>query len=185
MVERVDPLLLLYARRHLSAPLDSRFDAADIVNDAWQRILPRLADIKPSDGRLTRALLKYSATVINNRLRDLARAHRDETTPSVSHSSSEEWASSGLDPAASEPGVVSVVARREAMERFHAAIGRLPTRDREIIMLRGIGQQTNEEVGEALGVRPGTVAVRYHRTLNKLRKVLPMSVFDDLIAEDT
>jgi RNA polymerase sigma-70 factor (ECF subfamily) len=185
LVERVDPLLLLYARRQLRAPLDARLDAEDVVNDAWARILPHLGEIQPSDGRLTRALLKYAATVINNRLRDLARAHREPVLPVGHANSSEEHARPRIEPAAGGPGIVSVVARRELVTRFQECIAGLPEPDREIILMRGIGQQSNDEVATLLGVRPGTVAVRYHRALERLRKLIPMSVFDDLFVEDS
>lgn len=185
LVERVDPLLLLYARRQLRAPVDSRFDAEDIVNDAWARILPRIRELQPSDGKLTRALLKFAATVINNRLRDLARAHREPGPSLGPAASSEGYGARRFEPADESPGIVSVVVRRELEARLKGCIAGLPERDREIILLRGIGQQSNEEVATLLGVRPGTIAVRYHRALERLRQQLPMSVFDDLFAEDT
>ena len=74
--------------------------------------------------------------------------------------------------------------RHEVHERLRQVIETLSDRDREIILLRGIGQKSNVDVAAELGVQSGTVAVRYHRALNRLRTLLPASAFDDLFAED-
>ena len=157
LVERIDPLLMVYVKRQVGAQLGSRYDAGDLVNDAWARILPRLADIQPSDGRLTRAFLKYAATVINNRIRDLVRARKEEAMPPSATASTDSQSHSATrhEPRDDGPSVISVAVRHEVHERLRQVIETLSDRDREIILLRGIGQKSNDDVAAELDVQLG------------------------------
>jgi RNA polymerase sigma-70 factor (ECF subfamily) len=185
-VERMDPLLMAYVERALGNSPRVGCDPGDVVNDAWARILPRIAEIQPADGRLTRAFLKYAATVIHNRIRDLVKTrHEPAGGASANRGTSSVSAGPTVEPTDGADGVVSIVVRREALNTLRRAIDSLPARDRAIVLLRGIGQKTNDEVAADLGIRAGTVAVRYHRALDRLRRLLPLSAFEDLFAEDT
>lgn len=52
------------------------------------------------------------------------------------------------------------------------ALGELTPRDREVLLLAALGEVTNQEVSEALGVPLGTVKSSLYRSRRKLREVL-------------
>ena len=52
--------------------------------------------------------------------------------------------------------------------------------DREIIILRGIEQNKPAVIAVLLGIESNTVSKRYARALEKLRKALGPSLFDDM-----
>ncbi|HEV2361585.1 MAG TPA: sigma factor-like helix-turn-helix DNA-binding protein, partial [Acidimicrobiales bacterium] len=55
----------------------------------------------------------------------------------------------------------------------NAAIARLDTEGREVVMLIGGAQLTYEEAATALGVPVGTVRSRYSRARARLRDLIP------------
>jgi RNA polymerase sigma-70 factor (sigma-E family) len=59
------------------------------------------------------------------------------------------------------------------------ALGRLERRDRVVLVLRFLEDQSVEQVAETLGIRPGAVRTRTHRALARVRSVLT-----DLDAEE-
>ena len=69
-----------------------------------------------------------------------------------------------------------VVAWRVDAERDVAALRRalaeLTPRDREVLLLTALGEVTNQEVGEVLGIPLGTVKSSLHRSRRELREVL-------------
>lgn len=53
-----------------------------------------------------------------------------------------------------------------------AALRRLPKRQREVVALRYLGDLSESETAEALGIAPGTVKIHAHRGLAALRAQL-------------
>ena len=58
---------------------------------------------------------------------------------------------------------------RELRDRLAAALGRLPERQRAVVILRPYQEMTLEEVADTLGMRLGTVKSSLHRALGRLR----------------
>jgi RNA polymerase sigma-70 factor (ECF subfamily) len=59
-------------------------------------------------------------------------------------------------------------------------LAKLPTEQREIIVLKVWNEQTFEEIGELLGISPNTAAGRYRYGLQKLRQCLQQQSEDEL-----
>ena len=184
LVERVDPLLLLYARRQLAPPLDARFDPADIVNDAWARMLRASATSSrrtaASRARCSSTRPPSSTTACEISRADIARSRR-RRAPARARRATRRAAST---PPTTPPG--SSPPSRGA--KSPSASARSSTscrhRDREIVLLRGIGQQTNDEVAELLDVRPGHGRRQVPPGARPAQEAPPMSAFDDLFTED-
>ena len=58
---------------------------------------------------------------------------------------------------------------RELRDRLAVALGRLPERQRAVVVLRLYEEMTLEEIADALGMRLGTVKSSLHRALGRLR----------------
>ena len=70
------------------------------------------------------------------------------------------------------PSVEAQVERSEELSWMLAAIRTLPERDQEIIGLKFVGGLNNKQIGQAMGLRAGNVAVILYRSLRRLRDLL-------------
>ena len=77
-------------------------------------------------------------------------------------------------------GVVTAAVRGEQRDAVRATIETLDAPDREVLVLRGIEQQSLPAVASALGVSVEAAGKRYQRALVRLRRQLPDSVFHEL-----
>jgi RNA polymerase sigma-70 factor (sigma-E family) len=76
---------------------------------------------------------------------------------------------------ASQPTAVSaeaVVLDGEEREEVARAVGRLPVRQREAVVLRYYLDLSDEQIGQVMGIRPGTVRSTAHRALEALGRAL-------------
>ena len=185
IVAHFSPLLLAQARYRLGDTLKNLYDPEDLVSETWAVALPRLPELPPRDGRHTPVLLRFLGTTLLYRFNNLLRKHLGGK-PKQKRGS--EGVSSEADPLAALPadvsGVVSKALRHEAKGVVGESIDRLGEEDREIVILRGIEQNSPEEVAALLGIPQPHVNVRYHRALKKLRVLLPASVFDEFPGEE-
>ncbi len=185
IVERFSPPLRQMILRRLGPSGEAGLDSAveDVVADVWLWALPRLGNIRPSerDGRYTPALMKYLAMralgAANDLLeRRLRRGRREEPLKDDAAMSAE--TEQPLVRAVRD--AMSEASARELRAKFDAALAALDAESREIVILRGFEGLTNVEAAEELGQKPNTVAQRFKRALERLRKLLPASIFDEL-----
>lgn len=135
-----------------------RATAEDIVQDAFlglHQALPRLRD----DGRIA----GYLRVSVVNGCRSVLRARRRASLVRVVH-----------DPPAwsAESAVMADEDRRAVI----AALGRLPRRTREVIVLRYFLDLPHEEIAAILGVSRGTVSSTISRALDRLGRDLRESM---------
>jgi RNA polymerase sigma factor (sigma-70 family) len=178
VVSRLTPLLLAHAAYRLGPTLRTHHDPEDLVNDAWLVALPRLRELAGVAGRQTPALLRFLTTTILFRIQHLVRKHvRGAASP----------ADDGPPPVSEVPaetsGVLTSAVRRERMGLVASCLEELEPKDREVLVLRGIEQQSNATVALLLDLTPAGVSMRYARALERLRARLPGSVFDELAEE--
>ena len=69
----------------------------------------------------------------------------------------------GIDPPAALPGPGENAHHREFLEEVREAVKELPEEFRDAVLLRDMQELSYEEIGEVLGVPPGTVRSRIHR----------------------
>lgn len=178
IVRRFSPLLRAQAAYRLGRSAPS-VDPDDVVAEAWLVALQRSEDLSPRDDRLTPVLLAFLSRVVTHiaqrKLRNLARRYR----------AAAEGLSDGggrlETEAAVEAGGPAEACRQEIGREISDAIHRLEDKDREVVILRGIENLSNEQAAHEIGEPPNTVAQRYRRALQKLRSAIPRSVFDDLV----
>ena len=176
LVTRLSPLLRLQANYRLKDGLRTLCDPEDLVQDAWLTALPRLRELEPVEGRYTPALLRFLGTIVLYKVSNLARRHA--RSPLVARSEEDR----ALLADSEQTGVVSAAVRQELRGAVSEALQDLDEMDREILVLRGIEQHRNQFVAQLLGLTPQGVSMRFARALERLRKRLPSSIFDELQA---
>ena len=177
LVARFSPLLGLQARYRLKGPLLRTYDPVDIVQDVWASVLPHLTDLSPRDGRWTPVLMKYLATTLLRRLNTLL---RDEVRGIPDNVGLRTDASDLATPRSKALATAfESAARDEAREHIASCLEKLSPKSREVIVLRGIEQMSNDAVALRLSESKSTISMRYARALEALRSCLPRSVFDE------
>lgn len=73
-----------------------------------------------------------------------------------------------MDPA--DPG--GEAEAREAQDRLQAALTRLPTKQREVFLLRAQQGMPYEEIAGTLGTTPGAARVHYHHAVKRLKEAM-------------
>jgi RNA polymerase sigma-70 factor, ECF subfamily len=179
VVERFSPLLKAQAAWRLGARLKGRVDPEDVIAEAWMIALRRLDDLVHDDGRSTPRLVAFLGTTV---LR-IANRKIDEAVRSARR-----FATAGAEKDAPQPvdelqatvtGAVTKAARSELGAAIEAGLAGLATKDREVVLLRLVEGLTNEEAARESGEAPNTVSHRYRRALEKLRRALPESIWDE------
>jgi RNA polymerase sigma-70 factor (ECF subfamily) len=160
--EALAPLMELHYRRLYRialAYLRQRDDALDVVQEAFVRAFqaaPRW-DGTAAGPWLSRITVNLS---IDRWRRNRRRA--DTFTPLVEG----DYAASLADAGPTPDGRVH---SRETGEWLQAALGRLPERQRAVVVLRHYQELSLEEIAEALGISLGTVKSSLHRALQRMR----------------
>lgn len=169
LVGHLNPLLLRAARYRLGPLAAGAHAAEDLVQDAWLVALPKLPSLTPRDGRWTPVLLRYLSTTILHRARNILRQQARRAT----HESTSQRPSD-------LSGAVTRAMQRELSVEVDEALGKLSEDERAVVLLRGVEQHSNHDVGTMLGCSAEAVSKRYQRALARLRGLLPRSVFDEL-----
>jgi RNA polymerase sigma-70 factor (sigma-E family) len=117
---------------------------ADLVQDALERALPKWSRIEEPEVYVRRTMVNRNVSV----WRDVRRERLTDTTPDRIH----------LD-----------VERDDAL---FAALRRLPVRQRTVIALRYLADQTEAQTAEAMGSSLGTVKSQASAAMKTLRTLL-------------
>ena len=134
-------------------------DAQDVAQEAFIRAYRHLCDFK-DDYPLRPWLLRITANLARNRQRSLGRywvalTRFGRSQGEMPHNSLEK-----------------VSARKNQTELLWQAIRQLPKSDQEVIYLRYFLEISVRETAQVLGVLPGTVKSRLHRSLQRLESVI-------------
>jgi RNA polymerase sigma-70 factor (ECF subfamily) len=70
------------------------------------------------------------------------------------------------------PGPLQEAEATELADRIRAALVTLPEQQAEVVCLRWLDELTYQEIGEQLGLAPGTVGVLLHRARKRLQRQL-------------
>ena len=134
------------AYRYASNPSE----AEDIAQDALLRAWRRRSTLRDGDRRN-----QWLATIVRN---EAFRQHARVRPDPIATIESQE----GAD----DERVVATVERAD----LHAALSRLPDKDRQLLLLRYDEDLTQAAIASRLGIPEGTVKVRLHRARDKLRR---------------
>ncbi len=178
VISRFSPLLRLQASFRVRGPLARLYDPEDVVDEVWVRSLPHIATLTPRDGRLTPVLLRFLGTTLLRLVNELMRKHV-RGKPRLMEPTSD--VSEPLNRLPADVTEASERARRgEVALAIDRAVTSLSESAREVFVLRGIEQFSNQEVARRLGESEKAVSMRYSRALDALRETLPQSLVDEL-----
>jgi len=154
-------------------------DVDDLLSELWLLTLRRLPELRPREGRYAPVLVRFLGTaalnLCNNFLRGKIRHRAGWAT------GEQRRAMGSADEIADETrGVVSRAIVAEVQEQIERCLMGLDGAKRDILVLRLMEQRSNKEIAAALHIEPNTVAVRYRRALEELRKGLPTELFQEL-----
>ncbi len=132
--------------------------AEDVIQDAYLRALKYFRSFRGTDGK------GWLLAIV----RHVAFSRRRATMESITAEFDEEL--HGEAPAAQAPD--AALLREETAARVHAALGRLPARFREVLVLRELEELSYEEIGRIARIPAGTVMSRLARARERLRRLL-------------
>jgi RNA polymerase sigma-70 factor, ECF subfamily len=135
LLERCLPPLKRWAHGRLPAHARGTFDTGDLVQDAAMHVLARLDKFEPRHVGAMQAYLRMS---VINRIRDeIRRIGRRPETVELS-----------TEPTSDDTSPLEAAIRDEAYERYRCALGKLRSRDREMIVARVEVQWSIQQIAE-------------------------------------
>jgi RNA polymerase sigma-70 factor, ECF subfamily len=182
IVTRFSPLLRAQAAWRLGN-LASEVDVDDILAEAWLVLLKRRSDLVLDGRRATPRVLTFLGTTILNLVNNRIKAAVKQKRRTAPHPNPVLEIDPLDEVAATVTGALTAAARGEVGNRLAASLAALPEKDREVVLLRAVEGLTNLEAAKELGETPNTVSHRYRRALQKLRAIVPDSLFDEISDE--
>ncbi|MGZ8179224.1 sigma-70 family RNA polymerase sigma factor [Williamsia sp. SKLECPSW1] len=156
VLETVRPLVVRYCRARVGAGERHTLSADDVAQEVCMAVmtaLPRYSD----QGR------PFMAFVYGIASHKVADAHRGAARIK---SDPVETIPEAMDV---DDGPEQLALNSDASRRMGELLGRLPEKQREILVLRLVVGMSADETAEAVGSTPGAVRVAQHRALNKLK----------------
>lgn len=149
----------------------SRDDAEDLLQELFLRVV-RTIDRYEHEGQLEAWLFRIATNLVRDRFRRAKRTpvHRSLDVEDGDGRPQATWTGELADPATASPS--DDVERREDVDRMQRALGELPRREREAVMLRHFSQLSFAQVADVMCTPLGTALARVHRGLAKLRKLV-------------
>jgi RNA polymerase sigma-70 factor (ECF subfamily) len=156
LLREANPLLVRYCRGRLG----HRAPGLATPEDVAQEVVLAVCTALPRYRELDTPFMAFAYGIARNKVADAYRAAARDRS----------------DPSADLPEATDVRAGPEAaavgssqLTELRALIDRLPALQREIVVLRVLGELSAEETAAAVGSTPGAVRVAQHRALAKLR----------------
>lgn len=160
LVRELSPRIWVAIRRY--ARDDDQSD--DLLQDCWVRILERL-DTYRRDGSFAAWALEVSRNLCRMKARARKRAVEVVPVRNVDEQAGGDPGSAAGSPQTEDP-------RRESRKRVvYAALGRLPDRERDVIVLRLLEGRTTAEAAEIVGVSERAVRMILVRGMTRLRQM--------------
>ena len=141
--------------------LGRREEAEDLVQEVFIRVVKSIPEYREA-GRFEAWLFRIAGNLVRDRLRRATAGDAvnvvDPQTEINDH------------PRGSAKGVGDGLERREDINRLQPLLARLPSVEREAVLLRHYGELSFAEIAEYTAAPLGTVLARVHRGLAKLRE---------------
>ena len=149
-------------------------DAEDMVQEVFVRMVKSIARYE-EDGRFEAWLFRIAANLARDRGR---RQKRNPVVGSIDEDSTETVGDRSGHPiwlAPSHQDPEQRMTLTQEIARLQTALNRLPTEEREVVMLRHYTDMSFAEIADLMATPLGTALARAHRGLAKLRKWMESS----------
>ena len=145
LFERSVAPVLAVVRRRMGRRLRLRMESVDVAQSA---LGDALRDLDQFEGRSDRALMRWLARIVENKLKKAARAqdYGDRDAGRVRPIEPANSEGPGCEPSAAGPGAATVALQGEQRDRLRAALARLPERERRLVELRDFEALAWEQV---------------------------------------
>jgi RNA polymerase sigma-70 factor (ECF subfamily) len=157
LLEQIRPMVVRYCRARLSRITGHYHVADDVAQEVCIAVLSAL----PRYQDMGRPFASFVFGIASHKVADAMRNAARLAIPT-------EDLPDGPD---DRPGPEETVVAYIEAERARALLARLPSHQRELLVLRVLSGLTAEETGNTLGMSPGAVRVAQHRALARLRAI--------------
>ncbi|MGD0373408.1 MAG: sigma-70 family RNA polymerase sigma factor [Streptosporangiaceae bacterium] len=157
LLEQIRPMVVRYCRARLSRITGHYHVADDVAQEVCIAVLSAL----PRYQDMGRPFASFVFGIASHKVADAMRNASRLAIPT-------EDLPDGPD---DRPGPEETVVAYIEAERARALLARLPSHQRELLVLRVLTGLTAEETGNTLGMSPGAVRVAQHRALARLRAI--------------
>jgi RNA polymerase sigma-70 factor (ECF subfamily) len=146
--------------------LGNREDALDVAQDAMLKFFTTLDRFEPH-----RPVQPWLFRIVRNRAVDIARRKKIRRADSIDDPDKHHEPATQPEASPERQAV-----RRQLQERLWQAVHRLPTRQREILVLRDYQDLSYAQIAEVLRIPKGTVMSRLHGARKALRSQVTQTV---------
>lgn len=158
----VAPAVLVWARLQIRAPLRSRLEPEDVLQETVLRAWQRFAEFDPARASFRSWMFGFARNVLFEALQRAA-------APAVVGPLTTGGLARVPDDTTS---VTRSVARRESLARFSSHVAALPREEQRLLMYRGLEERSHEEVAALLQTTPDAAAKRWSRLRERLASEL-------------
>lgn len=159
LLDALQPLVERYCRARLGGREGAILSADDLTQEVLLAVVTALPRYRPGSGSVVAFVYGIAAHKMVDSMRALARS-RSVACLEV------------FDTGGRVPGPEDSVLDATANTPLRAALGRLPERQREVLVLRIVLGFSVDETAEAVRCSPGAVRIAQHRGLGSLRAEL-------------
>ncbi len=143
--------------------LGGREEAEDLVQEVFVRIVKGIADYR-EEGRFEAWLFRIAGNLVRDRLR---REPKEAATGIAEQDCAQDLE---LRTGRQTGGAGESLELQENVDRMQKCLAKLPSMEREVILMRHYGELSFAEIAEYTEAPLGTVLARAHRGLAKLRQ---------------
>jgi len=142
--------------------LGGREEAEDLVQEVFVRVVKAIAEYR-EEGRFEAWLFRIAGNLVRDRL-------RREPRESALGNREGNWEGNRQQALGISTDACLSLERREDVDRLQKCLTKLPSVEREVILMRHYGELSFAEIAEYTAAPLGTVLARAHRGLAKLRQ---------------
>lgn len=179
VVAHLTPFVEAQVRFRLGGLSRNQADVEDLVSEVWAVVLRKLPELHPVEGHFEAVLSKYLSTTSSHLCNNFLRRHvRQKIKRRGTRDSSRDRVLEQLPQ--ETRSILTRVFHAEIAVLIRSTLDRLSDDKRQLLVLRLLEHRSNQEIAEFLDIQANTVAVKYARALEELRRRLPKTVFQEL-----
>ena len=147
-------------------------DAEDLTQTVFAKAAKALPTFR-GDAETSTWLYRIAANVASDWLRSRL-THEAKLTAPLPHASDDDMRAAAIGAATidSHPSPEQQLSHEDMRDCIRGEIGKLPDTLRTVLMLSALGELTDDEIAQTLGISRDNAKVRLHRARRKFRKII-------------